>query len=407
MPANQVHVCHPNDAADPDAMDRYVDIAQESLLGTNLEMWQLYLDRIDRVNGRVVQSENRLVGGLAFYRTGHLFGGREVSAAGVSGVAIDPAHRGANACAKLLESTLQELQREGMPIASLYASTQHLYRGVGFEQAGSRFEYSIPLRCMPRPDRSLECTRFVEPPMDALDAVHRQRALANNGNLVRTEGLWDRLLRPYDHRRCVTYLFGDLNSPAGFAILKQSDRQDGLPAQLEATDWAANSPAALRRLMALLHDHRSMMDRFRWFGGPQDPLLMVSSEQWVQVHDVLRWMIRILNVPSAFEARGYPKGLEGRILIDIQDDLLKSNAGAWCMEWSDGHCRVVRPQESPPSDSPVAVRADIRSLAPLFSGFATAAQLQQLGMLDCQDSEPVALLDAAFAGTSPWLSEIF
>ncbi len=395
-----------------EALDRYVDIAQESLLGHSLETWTLYLDRIDRRNVRLVYRDDRLAGGLAFYRMHHVFGGREVSAAGISGVAIDPACRGSDVCANLLRDTLRELGEEGVAIASLYASTQHLYRGVGFEQAGSRTEYVLPLRSLPRPDRSLSCTRREPPPLASVRHAHRVWAENNSGNLIRTDGLWDRLFRPYDGLRCVTYLFGDPEQPEGYVILKQAGRQSGLPAELVATDYAVNTPAALDRLMALLHDHRSMFDRFRWFGGPQDPLLASASELWMEVQETLRWMIRVLDMKTAFSSRGYPSTLNGEVHLEIRDDLLPSNAGLWRFTWNHGRLSIER---SSPNDSAASndsfpsnrIRTDARWLAPLYSGFLTASQLRRLGKLEGGDSAAVAVLDAAFAGPSPWLSEIF
>ncbi|TWU65014.1 Enhanced intracellular survival protein [Crateriforma conspicua] len=383
----------------------YVDIAQESLLGNSLDQWQTYLRRIGRENVRVIHAGQTLVGGLAFYRMQHVYGGQPIPAAGISGVAIDPAYRGGGVCATLLIDTLKELRDEGIPIASLYASTQHLYRTVGFEQAGTRYDYSLPLRSLPRPDRTLACTRFESAPLDALDYAHRARAHATNGNVLRTEGLWDRLIHPYDGRRCLTYLFGDTHRPDGYVILKQAGRDDGLPADLIASDYAANTGAAVRRLMALLHDHRSIFGRFRWSGGPDDPLLFMTDELWFEIHEVLRWMLRILDVPQAIQARGYPTHVGGRCTIRVTDSLFPANNGHWELEFSGGQCHAR--QSNAPEPSQKVIGLDIRGLATLYSGHTTLRQLIRLGQADGADDQAIDLIDAAFAGPAPWLPEIY
>ena len=405
--ASAVRVVSPGHTSDDDVdLQSYVSIAQESLLGHAPSIWPLYLDRVGRENVRLVRVDDRIVGGLAFYRMSHVFGREAVGAAGISGVAIDPVVRGSQVCATMLKTTLRELHDEGMPIASLYASTQHPYRSVGFEQAGSRFDYTLPLRCLPRPNRSLACHRCEHAPLAAMRDVHRSQADETNGNLVRTDGLWERLLRPYDGKRCVTYLFGDRENPAGYAILKQAGRDAGVPAELVVTDYAVNTAAALDRLMSLLHDHRSMFDRVRWCGGPQDALLAAASEHWVTVHEMSRWMVRILNVPAALLSRGYPPTLSGEVRLVIEDDLLADNAGVWRLAWTNGSIEVERIAAELPDHASLA-RVDVRYLVPLYSSFLTAGQLRQFGHLRSGSRHDIDVLDAAFAGPSPWLPEYF
>ncbi len=227
-----------------ESLDEYISIAGESLLALDQEAWRLYVERIGQENMRGVYQGACFAGGLAFYRMGIWFGGKEIPCAGVSGVAISPAARGTGACGTLLRSVLQELRDEGMPLASLYASTQYLYRTVGFEQAGTQTQYSIPLHSLGCDDRSLRIHRFVSPPIDKLDLVADARAAATNGNLGRTEGLWQRLLNPYDGRGSITYLLGDLDAPQGFAIFRHGTRESGHPQPLISTDVAANTPCA-------------------------------------------------------------------------------------------------------------------------------------------------------------------
>ncbi len=154
-----------------ESLDEYISIAGESLLAFNREAWRLYVERIGPENMRGVYQGSRLAGGMAFYRMGMWFGGKKMPCAGISGVAISPADRGTGACGVMLRSVLQELRDEGMPIASLYASTQYVYRGAGFEHAGTQTQYSIPLQSLSCEDRSLAIHRFLSPPIDKLDLV--------------------------------------------------------------------------------------------------------------------------------------------------------------------------------------------------------------------------------------------
>lgn len=383
-----------------ESLEDYISIAGESLLAFDQESWRTYIRRIGQENMRGVYDAERLAGGLAFYRMGIWFGGKEISCVGISGVAINPVDRGTGACGALLRSVLRELREEAMPLASLYASTQYLYRTVGFEHAGTQTKYSLPLASLDCDDRSLPIHRFISPPIDKLDQVADSRAAATNGNLGRTDGLWQRLLDPYDGRGTITYLLGDLNAPEGFAILRPGTRDAGHPQPLVSTDVAANTPRGWRRLCSLIRDHRSMCDTFEWFGAPNDSLHFLAAEQFVNVKAFTRWMLRIVDLPAALTARGYDHAVDGRLHLEIKDDLLTENSGRWLLSVADGKATV-----EPGGEGHFAI--DIRSLASLYSSFYSADELIRVGAVAACDPGQVELASRLFAGPAPWVPELY
>ncbi len=382
------------------ALAEYASIAGESLLCSDRQQWDIYTQRVGHDNLRGVYQGSRLAGGMAFYRAAQWFGGNEIPCAGFSGVAISPADRGSGACAAMLRSVLRELRGEGMPLASLYASTQYLYRSFGFEHAGTQTQYSIPISSIRSSDRSLPIHRFDSPPIDKLNEVARIRAARTNGNLSRTTGLWQRLLEPAGTAGTVTYIVGEMSAPQGFVILRGGTRDGGVPQPLISTDLAANSPAALRRLLALVRDHRSMCDEFQWYGPPQDPLIFFADEQWVSVKSCMRWMLRVIDLPAALAERGYHRSFEGTLDLEVEDELLAENSGRWQLSVTAGTATVRRGGEG-------KLRMDIRALSPLFSSYYSAEQLVRLGVIHSSDERQVALATQAFAGDPPWLPEVY
>jgi predicted acetyltransferase len=383
-----------------ESLEEYTSIAVESLLVSDPDTWRTYIDRIGPENVRGVYDGARLAGGLAFYRMGQWFGGKELPCAGVSGVAISAADRGSGACGELLRSLLVELHAEGMPIASLYASTQSLYRKVGFEHAGTQTQYSIPIQSIGSGDRSLPVHRFRSPPIDKLDHVARRRAVATNGHLGRTEGLWQRLLCPHGASGTITYLLGDAENPEGYAIFRTGSRDGGVPQPLVSTDVAANTPAALRRLLTLVRDHRSMCDSFQWYGSPNDPIHFLAEEQWVTIGEFMRWMLRIVDLPKALQGRGYDKSVTGELHLEINDPLLPQNSGRWLVRVAEGNATAERGGSG-------SLAMDVRALAPLYSSLYSADELVSSGAIRATDTDQIRLANRVFAGPAPWMTEIF
>ena len=76
---------------------------------------------------------------------GQYFGGRSVKLLGIAGVAVAPEDRGRGYAKRMMRECVRAAHGEGWPLVGLYASTHSLYRAVGFEHAGHRFQYTIPM----------------------------------------------------------------------------------------------------------------------------------------------------------------------------------------------------------------------------------------------------------------------
>ena len=407
--------------------DDYLSLAGESLHFFEKSVWTKYVKRIGAENLRGVFDENgKLAGGLAFYRMGQWYGGNNVHCAGLSGVAIDPAERGSGACRTLLQAWLKELYDEGYPIASLYASTQHLYRSVGFEHSGHRLDYSLPMASLlpNKVSAKLPVTRIASPmnssPGDGSDLsstdfdgqrhiellakISGPRNTSNNGVLERTDGLWERVIEPIG-RTTSTYIIGAMDQPEGYLILHHNSRSGGHPHPLSASDWVANTPEAMQQMIRLILSHRSMCDTFNWTGGPQDPLLLMAEEERVIPQAQIRTLNRIVDIKKALESRGYPIGIHGKLTFQIEDSLLTNNAGVWELDVSAGKARVQKIEDSKGSES--NLRLNIQALVPLYTSLMTCTQLVDLDQIGCSDSKLIGLADLVFSGPAPWTCEMF
>ena len=337
----------------------------------------------------VVQRNGRVVAAYGVYRCGLRVCGRDVPLGAVAGVAVAPEARGSGIASGMMASSLDALRLAGVPLAALYASTFALYRKVGYEQAGSRFERRTRAA-------DIRISEHTLPIRAATDAELRTIATAGHGHIVRSEGLWARLLRPAAGRT-QSYIVGE---GEGWAVLWQDE--PGMHFEWKVRDWGATTPGAARRLWTLLADASTMSDAVSWPGPPNDPMETLLPEPHVSVVNEERTMLRIVDLPAAMCARGW--SADGEALLEITDEVLPSNAGCWHLRVRDGVGEI----ELSPVPSEQAVRMDIRGLAALYSGFHTAEELAGIGMLQgpAQGGKS-ASLDALFKAPRPWMSDKF
>ena len=211
--------------------------------------------------------------------------------------------------------------------------------------------------------------------------------------------MWTRLLEPVGS---TTYIYGAVRNGEleGYVVFQQKKADGGY--DLDVRDFAAPTPRALRSLWTFINDHRSLGQKVSWHGPSNDPLQSVLFEQRGDFAPIIseRWMIRVLDVARALEARGYPTELDASIELEVEDDLFPENAGRYRLEVAKGDARVLR------GGTGDALRMHVRGLAPLYSSLFTARQLATLGWVTGSDAA-LRRAEQIFHGPEPWMTEGF
>jgi predicted acetyltransferase len=348
-----------------------------------------------------VRHEQRLVAGLGFAPIGQWFGGVRVPMAAITAVGVAPDWRGAGVGTALLRRTLEDLRAAGIPLGALYPSSLRFYRRAGFERAGQRLTYELPLEAIDVDERSLDLVPFDAAQYDQVHRVYQQHALRAPGNLDRPDWMWQRRLEPRD-KQTFRFLVKNSTGSEGYVVFTQAGRSD----PLAITDVCVLTPGAGRRILGLLAGYRSVIEHVTWSGGPLDPLVYLLGEQLtagarnkVKIIRSLDWMLRIVDVAGALAARGYPPGLSAELHLDIADALLPDNAGRWVLAVSDG-----RGQLRPGGTG--RIRLDVRDLAAIYTGFLAPHECAYLGTI-AGPQEDLALAGVVFSGPRPWIADMF
>lgn len=355
---------------------------------------------------RAVREGKQIAGGAVLLPMGQFFGGHSVSMTGIGMVAVAPEHRGHGAAIALMRAIIGELHEQGTALSTLYPALFPLYRQVGYELAGGRFEIQLPLGRINVREPSREI-RAIENGGDdaAMKAVYAMRAAASPGNLDRSANLWGRVrnVRGRDARG-VLVIDPQSGSADGYAWFLNAESKDAHYG-IHVTDLAASSPAAGRRLLQFFADFRSIADPVTWHGSDRDMLLMLMPDRGAKVRLADHWMVRIVNVKAALEQRGWPAGVRGELHLDLRDDLVSPNQGRGILELTDGAAQMRAGGRGD-------VVLEVRDLAPLYTGFRSPQNLVSSGQLQLashvKDADALlALVATAFAGATPWMSDMF
>jgi len=351
-------------------------------------------------NARVVRDGPDAVGTALLLPMGQYFGQRRVSMTGVAGVAVFPHYQRQGVATELMRSIIRELAAAGVGLSTLYGSTLSLYRKVGYACAGGRYRAFVDPKRLGVEERGGTLL-----PMDAagetrVRALYGAHAPAFAGFLDRSEYIWTRLIRPWAGRTptCVLASRDDGHVEGYIAYSKR--RGPALQHTVVVHDMFATSAWGYRRLWSLLTDLCThVVDGVELHTAPHDPARLVLPDAHFDVTLADPWMLRIADLDAALGERGYPPRLEASVDLDVYDDVVEANNGRWRLSVQGGRGAI---QPGGTGD----LRTNMRGLAALYSGFSNPATLAAAGLIEGTPAA-LAIAGSIFAGSQPWLRELF
>jgi len=334
-----------------------------------------------------------------------LWGGRAVPAGQVAGLSIGVEHRGRGAATELLRSYLAEVHERGAAVSTLFPATVHLYRRAGYEYAGTWTLYEAAARLLP----SGWPAGWRARPASAEDPGPLQErfalvAPARSGQVERDADWWRHfLLADRGSGPPQVFLVDGPDGPDGWAVLKASEEVSAreVRTSVQVVDWGAASEGGWRSLLALVAGFSSLEASVVWKGPDPEPLALLLREQDIRQVRQFRFMARVVDVPGAFAARGYPSGLRGRITIGVRDEVCPWVDGTWTIEVDGGEGKAVRVGDD------AEVRTSAAGLAALFAGYLDPRDLAAMGLVRGLAPADVEFLQAMHAGARPWSPDFY
>lgn len=381
-------------------------VAQETLGGRMLAV----VDGDDRVlaTGRIRPYEQ-------------VWGGRPVQMGGIAGVYVDPSARGRGVASVLARGLISRMAELGDAVSCLYPTAPTLYRRSGWEFGGeqTRITYAAEslrdLRAVGagvsvRPAGPDDAARFAE-----LERRHCER-LALSGPMPASEQTWRSRL---EDDELITYLADD-----GFVSYTLADEV------LTVAHLVGADPATAAALWSVVGSGSSAAPRVRAWVDPRDPVRLSAPGQPELEVRAVPWMLRVVDLAAAVQARGFAAGLTASARLTVTDPEAAGNTGHWQVAVAGGRGKAVRDERPPvpertthavgrndsahsasaPAATPAAtaqegLRVGPQGLAALWCGWSVA-RLRQAGLAEGGGPDNDAALDAIFA-CQPFLTEYF
>ncbi|HWG01787.1 MAG TPA: GNAT family N-acetyltransferase [Trebonia sp.] len=399
-----------------DDMDAQVDLGQRAYGAATPAVWADWRERAAALvsDGAFLGAfvAGRPVGAAAFHDMRQWWHGKPMPMAGVSSVKIAPEFRGRGLGRRLMTELLNLIAARGYPVSALYPATMPVYRSLGWELAGGRYQMAVPSREL----RALLAPDDAATPVDATplatatsDAVEVRRATPGDAAAVTAV---------IGEAHAATHASGPLtwNNTEVEGWLARDDLYTYLAADgflayrwhnddrdLHVDRLVAASPATYRALWSVVASHSSTAGTVHGRFAPDDPLPWLVRERDVAITKRSMWMLRVVDAPAAIAARGFPPAMSCSVPLVVTDAIRPSNSGRWELTVADGQGALTM-SAGGPGAAPSTLTMGARGFAALYAGTPVAA-LKFAGLAAGGSPWTDAVLDAAFAGTGYLLDD--
>ena len=175
-----------------------------------------------------------------------------------------------------MRAGLAEMARRGIALSGLYPATQPVYRRLGWEIAGVRQQWRLSTSSLALGERSPRVRRMLSEDEPAVRDCYRRWAAPRAGQLDRIDWCWRRVMLSPESTVRGYVVDAPRRGIEGYVVLTR-EPASGLRSTLVVRDLVALTPRALRRLLSLLGDHRSIAPSARVHLCPGDAVFAQTA----------------------------------------------------------------------------------------------------------------------------------
>jgi predicted acetyltransferase len=338
-----------------------------------------------------------LLGALRVIPAGQFVHGRSVPMGGIAAVVVRPEARGIGVARSLLTEAITWMRDSGIAVSSLHPASTRAYRSAGWEIAGRAGWLRIPTRSFGsvRGDAAGTLEPLDPTGSPEVRACYAAFAPSVPAAVDRSEPFW--VLHARGGREDGAFLYGVRTDGVltGYVAYTQTSDPNSWHYDLRIDDVVAHDRASAVAIWRFIGGHSMQVEEVQVPLGALPSLSLLLDEQDASTHLENHWMHRIVDVPGAVDARGFPAGVAGTVVVLVTDPLTPGRASAWRISVEDGTGLAA-----PSDDGSVEVTLDIGALSALAIGGTSTGLLRNAGRLSGAD-DAVARLGGLFQTPTP------
>ncbi len=340
--------------------------------------------------------------------------GVPLRSAGVGGVAVSVTHRRRGLAARMLREALVEARGRGVQASALFPFRAGFYQRLGYGLAGEADQVIVPPRAFPRLEEGplVVAVRSPEGRASVAD-FHAEWIRGQNGQIERSPSSWRRLLDPAGVG-AVRVMEKEGGDTTGYAVFRPHIAGERRDRRLEVVEWAWSDDEARAALFDWAGSLADQWSRIAVRTRPVDRILdrlreprsdetgSPGWELWFAASTRMRGpMFSILNVPEVLGSIRLTG--DAAFTIEVRDDTLTENSGAWGVRVHDGAAEIERGEAA----GAPRLSLDVSTLARLVAGDLLPSEAAHVDLGRIDHPEALSALDAVFRTTSPWTFERF
>lgn len=333
------------------------------------------------------------------------FGGCVVPTSGVASVTVATEERGRGTMRAVMLELMRGARERGAAVSTLVPTAPAAYRPCGHESITTYEHLRLPTASLAPVTRGSGTTRrATAADRPALAAVYDAWARAQNGPLTRRGPAFgdpDQVFQTH----AITLALDPAGETVGYAAWKHTGGYYG-GGLLEVDDLVATTLDGYRLLLGALGSSAAVAPTTELLSSGSSGLdllrLVVPGRSWPAA-EIDHYMLAVLDVVAAFEARGYVDGIDTTVRFGVGGAPLAGVDGTYelAVEAGRGRCRrladVVDAGEVPVFDA--------RGLALWFAGAQSCANIAAVGGLT--GAPAPGLLDALMGGRQVHIRDSF
>ncbi len=312
---------------------------------------------------------------------------------GIGGVACAADQRGRGHVGRLMGEALRVMRDAGQYLSGLYPFSFGFYRRYGWDWVGEQKQYSVPASELKAGPEGRCLTAYEG--LDALEIVrpvYAQFARRYHGMGLRTETApgeavphwWRRALDHRDDRTTYVQVYRDTATGEAEGYLTFRYPEDGDTAHIG--EFYANTPAAYRGLLSVLHYYGVQVEKVSWCAPLDDPLALHVMHYDLETTLKPLFMGRVVDVAAALTALRPDVSLTGEIVLQVADSQCDWNNQTFAVTLDAGHVTVTASQDMP------GITLDIQTLSQAYWGQPSLDLLRASGRVAVTDNVQYALL---------------